>query len=77
MDFKEATDELGELGVTHAEIGEALGVAGSTIRAARLDTDSPNYRRPPDDWRPKLAELVEKRGGEFQDLARELREGAE
>lgn len=37
--------------------------------------DSPNYRRPPDDWRPKLAALVEKRGGAFQDLARELREG--
>lgn len=72
MDFKEATTRLGELGLTHEEIGDALGLAAATIRAARLNPDSPSYRRPPEDWRPKLQELARGRGGSFEELAEEL-----
>ncbi len=61
-----------ELGVSLEEIGDALGIAYTTVRATRLDPDSANYRRPPEEWRPKLAALARERGGELQGLAEEL-----
>ncbi len=72
MDFKTATDRLGDLGVTHAEIGAALGVAASTVRAARLDPESGSYRKPPEGWRPHLANLARTRGGRLVERAEEL-----
>ena len=72
MDFKAATDRLGALGVTNTEMGEALGIAESTVRAARLSPDSPNHRKPPENWRPRLARLARGRGSEFTFLAKEL-----
>ncbi len=72
VDFKTATDRLGALGVTHAELGAALGVAASTVRAARLDPTSESYRNPPEKWRPILAGMAEARGREFVGLAEEL-----
>lgn len=65
MDFKEATDVLLDVGVTADEIGEALGLAGQTVRAMRLDPSSPSYRRPPDDWRLPIARLLMKREKEL------------
>ena len=72
MDFMAVTDRMGALGVTQAEMAEALGVAASTVRAARLDPASSNYRHPPDRWRPKLLRLARERGGALQGLAEEL-----
>ena len=72
MDFKRATDLSGQLGITHAVIAEALGVAPSTVRASRLDPSSPNYRNPPVDWRKKLMHVTRERAGELLKLAEEL-----
>ena len=75
MDFKEATDRAGQLGLTQAEIAEVLGIAHSTVRASRLDPSSPNYRKPPDGWKPKLTKAARARGGELAKLAEELENG--
>ena len=72
MNFKEATDRAGQLGLTQAEIAEALGIAHSTVRASRLDPSSPNYRKPPAGWREKLLKAAHERGGELVRLADEL-----
>ena len=72
VDFKEATDRAGQLGLTQAEIAEVLGIAHSTVRASRLDPSSPNYRKPPDGWKPKLMKAALERGGELAKLAEEL-----
>ena len=72
MNFKEATDRAGQLGLTQAEIAEALDIAHSTVRASRLDPSSPNYRKPPDGWQRKLLRAATRRGGEFVKLAEEL-----
>ena len=71
MDFKQATNVM--LGsVTLADIAEAAGVDPTTIRRARLDESSPNYRRPPANWREIIARLARARGGELGDLAEKL-----
>lgn len=77
MTFAEATDRLMAHGVTLQEMGDALGVAHTTIRAFRLDPASSSYRRPPDAWAPKLARLARERGTDLQDLAGELEEAAQ
>ena len=74
MDFQEATDKLMARGASLAEIADALGIAYTTVRAARLDPDSSSYRPPPGDWAPKLAAFARDRGGELQALAQELGE---
>ena len=58
--------------MTHEAIAEALGVAASTVRASRLDPSSPNYRKPPDEWRKKLSKAARGRGGDLVKLAEEL-----
>jgi hypothetical protein len=73
VDFTEATDAMMAKGVTLAEMAEALGVAHTTIRASRLDPATPSYRRPPEDWGPKLAELAEDRGEALLEVARRIR----
>jgi hypothetical protein len=72
MDFQDAASRLQVAGVTNEDMGRALGVAESTVRAYRLQPDTPNHRRPPEDWRPKLARLARGRGAELADLAGEL-----
>ncbi len=72
MNFKEATDRAGQLGVTQAEIAKALGIAHSTVRASRLDPSSPSYRKPPAGWREKLSVAARHRGGDLVKLAEEL-----
>lgn len=75
MDFKAATDRLMDKGVGLDDVADALGVAHQTVRSYRLDPESSGYRRPPDDWRPKLAALAGERGGELSKLARDLGQG--
>lgn len=72
MTFSEATDRLMAAGVTLQEIAEALGVAHQTARVMRLDPSSDSHRRPPEDWRPRLARLANERGAALQDLAEDL-----
>lgn len=72
MEFRQATDELMVLGITAETIGEALGVTGQHARQMRLASDSPSYRRPPDDWRHKLAAFARSRGAELQKLAKRI-----
>ena len=72
MTFKTATDRLMELGVTGREIAEALGLKPNTVRTMRLDPASRSYRKPSEDWRPKLADLAKRRGGDIGELAKEL-----
>ena len=75
VDFKEATDRAGQLGLTQADIAEALGIAHSTVRAGRLDASSPNYRKPPKGWRGKLSRAAYARSGELVRLAKDLGRG--
>lgn len=72
MDFATATDRVGSLRVTQADIAEALGIAHSTVRAARLDPDSPNYRQPPEGWERAIAKLARQRGEDLLQLAADL-----
>jgi len=72
VNFKEATDRAGQLGLTQAEMAEALGIAPATVRASRFDPSSPNYRKPPDGWREKLSRLALDRGVELVECSREL-----
>lgn len=73
MDFKSATDRLKGC-VTHEEVADVLGVDVQRIRQARLSEDSAGYRPPPEGWTEAVATLAAERGGDLQDLARELRE---
>ena len=75
VDFKTATDRLLR-SITLADIATAAGVEPNTIRRARLDESSPNYRRPPANWREIIMRLARERGGEMSELADELEGGA-
>ena len=72
MDFQEATDKLMAHGAPLGDIAEALGIAYTTIRAARLSPRSLSYRPPPDGWKPKLVAFAREKGGELVKLAEEL-----
>lgn len=72
VDFIQATDRLLDRGVSLADIAEGMGLSYATVRAFRLDPESESHRRPPDDWRPKLAKLARGRGEELVELAEEL-----
>lgn len=60
MDFKTATDRLGKK-ITADDLAEAFGVARNTIARARLDPSNPEYRSPPQNWKPVLARLARER----------------
>jgi hypothetical protein len=72
MDFNEATDRLTK-GVSLADLAGELKASYGLIRQARMDTDSPSYRRPPIGWAEAAARLAEKRAAELLELAQELR----
>lgn len=71
MDFKTATDRLGKK-ITADDIAEAFGVARNTIARARLDASNPEYRSPPQEWKPVLARLARERSRDLSSFADEL-----
>lgn len=71
MDFKTATDRLGRK-ITADDLAEAFGVARNTIARARLDPSNPEYRSPPQNWKPVLARLARERSRELEVLAAEF-----
>lgn len=77
MTFAEATEQLMARGVTLQEMGAALGVKHTTVRAFRLDPATDSYRRPPEDWAPKLARLARERSRELEELAGAIEAHAE
>jgi hypothetical protein len=73
VDFKTALDRAAkEVGVTHQELAAELSVSVQSIRAARLDQASPNFRNPPPGWGPALASILRRRAGRGWSLAGEL-----
>lgn len=64
MDFKTATDRLGKK-ITADDLADAFGVARNTIARARLDPSNPEYRSPPQNWKPVLARLARQRSDEL------------
>lgn len=71
MDFKTATDRLGKK-ITADDLAEAFGVARNTIARARLDPSNPEYRSPPQNWKPVLARLARERSLELSAFADQL-----
>lgn len=77
MTFKEATDQLGALGIGLPEIAEALGLEYQTVRAMRAAAGTRAARTPPAEttWRPALAKLAQERAGALAKLASVLTGG--
>jgi hypothetical protein len=71
--FQDATDALSGR-VTHEELAEELGCSLQAIRQARMDPDSPHYRKPPVGWEAAVAKLARRRGKELEGLAKKLEE---
>jgi hypothetical protein len=73
MTFKEATDRLLHLGITAAEIADALRVSHQFVRRMRAAEGTTAYRNPPppDVWRPALAALATARAADLQRFADE------
>jgi len=72
MDFIDVTDRLTDC-PAHQDIAEALGMASvQSVRQARLDRATPNYRPPPNGWETGLARLVRRRIQQLGVLAEEL-----
>ena len=72
MDFKEISDRATSTCITLADIGDATGVEGHSIRRARLDPATRSYRPPPPGWEKAIARLARARAGELVKLAEEL-----
>ena len=71
MNFVSATDRLTG-GPTLETVAHELGVSHSLVRACRLDTASPNFRTPPEQWKAAVARLARKRIVELAKLAETL-----
>lgn len=76
MNFRKASSKATGASITLADIAHATGVAPQTLRRARMDPESPNYRPPPDGWEKALARLADRRAKELQTLAGALRKSA-
>jgi hypothetical protein len=74
MDFVEATDRLTR-GVTLADLAEELGASYGLIRQARMDPNSPSYRKPPGGWEAAVARLAGERAEELLALKQLLDDG--
>ncbi len=72
MDFKAASSRATETCITLSNIATACGVADNTVRRARMDPSSPNYRPPVPGWEKAIAKLARERAGELVKLADEL-----
>ena len=72
MDFKEASDRATGACITLADIAAELGPAPQTVRRARMDPSSPNYRPAASGWEKVVAKLARERAGELLKLAEEL-----
>ena len=70
MYFKTATDRL--LGPTLRQLAEQLGIAYTSIRAARLPSDSVSRRSGPEGWERVIARIARRRARELDRLADEL-----
>lgn len=71
MDFRAATESLG---LTAAEIADEIGVSVWSVRQARLDPASPNYRPPRPGWQKALSGIAKRQSERFSQLAEELSE---
>ena len=58
MDFREATGQMMELGVSLREMAEHIGVSRSLLIQARMDPFSSGFRNPPGGWMEGLEELA-------------------
>ncbi len=72
MDFKEASDRATGACITLADIAAELGPAPQTVRRARMDPSSPNYRPAASGWEKVVAKLARERAGELLQRAEEL-----
>ena len=75
MDFKTASSRATETCITLSDIAAACGVADNTIRRARMNPSSSNYRPVAPGWEPAIAKLARERAGELVRLSEELEEG--
>jgi hypothetical protein len=75
VDFKTATDRLTAV-VTLADVAAELDLAENSVRRARMETDSPNARAAPPEWKAAVARLARKRSRELEALADRLSGGA-
>jgi hypothetical protein len=71
MEFIEAMERL-KRAVTDDEIAAAVGVSANTIRRARADPSTRNYRPPPRGWEAVIGRLAAKRAEELLSLQHEL-----
>lgn len=71
MDFVEAMERL-KRAVTDDEIAAATGVSTNTIRRARANPNTRNYRPPPANWQLAVARLAKERAEELLDLHRQV-----
>lgn len=71
VDFRTATDRAAPC-VGHQELADELGVSVQSIRAARLDPGSPNFRNAPGGWQRALAKLLRRHSRDHTALAEEL-----
>ena len=71
-DFKTASGRATETCITLSDIATACDVADNTIRRARMDPSSSNYRTPPAGWEKAIAKLARERARELVKLADEL-----
>ena len=72
MDFRSASGRATDACITLADIAEEVDIAPQTVRRARMDPSSPNYRTPPRGWRKAIAKLARERSAELAKLAEEL-----
>ena len=71
MDFTEATNRLTR-SVSLADLARELRASYGLVRQARMDKNSPSYRRPPEGWEVAAARLAGERAEELLRLKAEL-----
>lgn len=72
MDFVKTTDAL-FVQVTSDDLAKELGLAGQTIRKARVAKGSTASRNPPSGWEKAARKLAEAQAAHFTKLASRLR----
>lgn len=72
MDFRKATDAL-IAQITFDDLAKEMGLAGQTVRKARVTTGSVAARNPPAGWERAARKLAERQAAHFTKLAKTLR----